>query len=349
MDPFKGRGARINPTGRFEPIRYELPVVAEEDASRPGTQFYQDRSRSFIVYNDSPDVGCNASINPYRGCEHGCVYCYARPNHEYLGWSAGLDFETRILVKEDAPDLLRKELSAPRWQPQSIMISGVTDCYQPAERHFQLTRRCLEVLAECRNPAGVITKNRLVTRDIDLLQELASYRAAQVCLSVTTLDADLQQRLEPRASSPQARLEAVRELSSAGIPTGVMVAPVIPGLTDHEIPEILKAAQDAGALFAGYVMLRLPHGVKDLFQDWLERHYPEKRDKVLSRMRDMRGGKLYKSEFGNRMSGEGRFAEMVGDIFQLTAKKLNLTRSPKLSTAAFRRPMKEEPLFAMLS
>lgn len=345
IDTFKGRGARINPTGRFEARRYELPIL--EEAERPATEFFPDRSRSLIVFNDSPDVGCAASINPYRGCEHGCIYCYARPNHEYLGYSAGLDFETRILVKEDAPALLRKELAAPRWQPQPIMVSGATDCYQPAERRFELTRRCLEVLAEFRNPAGVVTKNHLVTRDLDILKELAGFRAAQVVLTITSLDPDLQQKLEPRASSPPARLEAVRELSRAGIPTGVLIAPVIPGLTDHEIPRILKAAQDAGAMFAGYVMLRLPHGVKELFQDWLGRHYPEKADKVLARIKQVRGGKLYKNGFGDRMRGEGLFAEMIRDVFQLTCKKLGLTRAPELSTAAFRRPS-EEPLFAGL-
>lgn len=351
IDTFKGRGSRINPTGRFEPLRHELPVldteITSEDPERPRTSFYPDKSRSLIVYNDSPDVGCAASINPYRGCEHGCIYCYARPNHEYLGWSAGLDFETRILVKEDAPQLLRKELSSPRWEPQPIMLSGVTDCYQPAERRFQLTRRCLEVLAEFRNPVAVVTKNHLVTRDLDILKELAGFRAAQVVLSVTSLDAELQQRLEPRASAPRARLEAVRQLSQAGIPTGVLIAPVIPGLTDHEVPRILQAAQDAGALFAGYVMLRLPHGVKELFQEWLHRHYPERADKVLSRVRETRGGKLYKAGFGDRMRGEGLFAEMIRAVFQLTCRKLGLTRSPALSTAAFRRSC-EEPLFASL-
>lgn len=347
VDLFKGRGARINPTNRFEPVRYELPVLPE-DFPHPETEFYRDQSKSFIVYNDSPDVGCNASMNPYRGCEHGCIYCYARPTHEYLGWSAGVDFESKILVKHDAPELLRKELSSPRWKPQPLMVSGNTDCYQPAERNFKLTRRCLEVLAEFRNPVGVITKNRLVTRDIDILSELAGFRAAQVTLSITTLDPELHGRMEPRASTPQARLDAIRELHEAGIPTGVMIAPVIPGLTDHEIPSILKAAVDAGASSAGYVLLRLPLGVKDLFQDWLERHYPERKDKVLSRIRQTRAGKLYKSGFGNRMSGEGLIADMISDIFHLSCRKLNLTRGPSLSTAAFRKPC-AEPLFAALA
>ena len=208
VDVFKGRGARINPTNRFETLRYDLPMV-DDDSVRPATQLFRDQTRSFITYNDSPDVGCDATINPYRGCEHGCVYCYARPNHEYLGWSAGLDFETRLLVKENAPELLRKELSSPRWQPQCLMMSGITDCYQPIERHLLLTRRCLEVLAQFRNPVHIVTKNRLITRDADLLAELAGFRAAACFLSVTTLDAELQQRLEPRASAPQARLEEI--------------------------------------------------------------------------------------------------------------------------------------------
>jgi len=347
IDHFKGRGSRVNPGSRFEATRHELAVLPEE-FPHPETQFYQDRTRSFITYNDSPDVGCNASFNPYRGCEHGCVYCYARPNHEFLGWSAGLDFETKILVKEDAPVLLRKELSSPKWKPQPLMISGVTDCYQPAERHFQLTRRCLEVLAEFRNPAGVITKNRLVTRDIDILSELAGFRAATATLSITTLDPELHARMEPRASTPQARLDAMRELHEAGIPTGVMIAPVIPGLTDHEIPAILKAAHAAGAQYAGYVLLRLPHGVKDLFQDWLDRHYPERKDKVLSRIRETRDGKLYQSGYGDRMRGDGLFAAMIRDVFQVSCRKLHLTRGPNLSAAAFRRGC-EEPLFAALA
>ncbi|MFO0965166.1 MAG: PA0069 family radical SAM protein [Gemmataceae bacterium] len=347
VDVFKGRGARINPTNRFETLRYDLPMV-DDDSVRPATQLFRDQTRSFITYNDSPDVGCDATINPYRGCEHGCVYCYARPNHEYLGWSAGLDFETRLLVKENAPELLRKELSSPRWQPQCLMMSGITDCYQPIERHLLLTRRCLEVLAQFRNPVHIVTKNRLITRDADLLAELAGFRAAACFLSVTTLDAELQQRLEPRASAPQARLEAVRELAERGIPTGVMIAPVIPGLTDHAIPAILAAARDAGAQFAGYVSLRLPFGVKGLFLDWLDRHYPEKKDKVLARVREIRGGKLNDSRFGDRMRGEGLFAEMVNGVFKVSCRKLGLTRAPELSSAAFRRPGLE-PLFASLA
>src|SRR5262245_36894652 len=235
--PVRGRGAADNPANRFEPLRYER--AGEEDAECgpvPATQLFRDRTRSIIATNDSPDVGFEASINPYRGCEHGCIYCYARPFHEYLGLSAGLDFETKILVKDDAPELLRRELASPKWQPQVLAVSGVTDAYQPIERDLRLTRRCLEVLVEFRNPVVVITKNHLVARAKDLLAELARHDAACVFVSVTTLDGELARRMEPRASQPQGRLHAIAELTAAGVPTGVMVAPIIPGLTDHEVP-----------------------------------------------------------------------------------------------------------------
>jgi DNA repair photolyase len=265
--------------------------------------------------------------------------CFARPTHEYLGFSAGLDFESKIMVKEDAPALLRKELAAPRWRPCVVAVSGVTDCYQPAERRFRLTRRCLEVFAEFRNPVGVVTKNRLVTRDSDLLAELAQHEAAAVFLSVTTLDAELAGNLEPRATRPQGRLAAIRELTAAGIPVGVLVAPVIPGLTDHEMPAILEAAVAAGAQFAGYVPLRLPYAVGPLFEAWLERHYPAKKEKVLSRIRELRGGRLNDSNFGSRMTGEGTYAEQIRALFTLACRKTGIAGNrPRLSTAAFRRP-----------
>jgi DNA repair photolyase len=275
--------------------------------------------------------------------------CYARPTHEYLGLSAGLDFETKILVKEDAPELLRRELSSPRWQPRVLAVSGVTDAYQPIERQLKLTRRCLEVLAEFRNPAVVITKNHLVTRDADVLAELARHEAAAVFLSVTTLDRELARVLEPRASQPEGRLAAIRELSAAGIPTGVLVAPVIPGLTDHEMPSILQAAAEAGARFAGYVLLRLPHGVSDLFQQWLARHYPDKVTKVLGRIRELRDGRLSDSRFGSRLRGQGVLADLIKDMFTLAAKQAGVHgRSPELSTAHFRRPEAAVPLFDAL-
>jgi DNA repair photolyase len=348
-----GRGAAENPPNRFEPIRYEAHPddcapshegwEGDEESPSLATQFLRDTSRSLITYNDSPDVGFDASINPYRGCEHGCVYCYARPTHEYLGFSSGLDFETKILVKEDAPELLRRELSSPRWKPQVIAISGVTDCYQPAERHFRLTRRCLEVLAEFRNPVVIVTKSHLVVRDIDLLKQLAEYEAACVFVSITTLDAALAGSMEPRATRPAGRLAAIESLHQAGVPVGVMVAPVIPGLNDHEIPGILGAAAQAGARSAGFTMLRLPYAIKDLFQGWLDRHFPQKKEKVLSRIRAVRGGQLSDPRFGSRMRGEGTIAEAIADVFKLGCRQAGIPdRSPKLSTAHFRRPGGEQ-------
>jgi DNA repair photolyase len=333
----KGRGASSNPPNRFEPLLLEPDHEYDPSEDRPlATQFFRDTTSSIINYNDSPDVGFSASINPYRGCEHGCIYCYARPTHEFLGFSAGLDFESRIMVKQDAPALLRKELSARKWQPQPIAISGVTDCYQPIEKKLKLTRGCLEVLAEFRNPAGLITKNHLVTRDIDLLQDLARFQAVVVFISVTTLDSQLTPKLEPRASLPQHRLAAIEALSQAGIPVGVMVAPVIPGLTDHEMPAILAAAARAGAQSAGYVTLRLPYGVAPLFEQWLARHFPERQEKILNRIRSLRGGKLNDANFGSRMSGEGIFAEQIEKMFEVGCRKAGLSRNrTDLSTAAF--------------
>ncbi|HYV38434.1 MAG TPA: PA0069 family radical SAM protein [Gemmataceae bacterium] len=340
--PIHGRGVSDNPTGRFERIAYERdPDVSVEDEVAPATVLLRDTSRTIIATNDSPDVGFDASINPYRGCEHGCSYCYARPYHEYLGMSAGLDFETKILVKEDAPELLRKELLSPKWQPKVLGISGVTDAYQPIERRLRITRRCLEVLTEFRNPVGIVTKNHLVARDADLLTELARFDAALVFVSVTTLDANLSRRMEPRASHPDARLAAVKDLRAAGVPVGVMVAPIIPGLNDHEVPTILQAAAAAGAMFAHYTILRLPHGVADLFEQWLAQHFPDRKDKVLGRIRDMRGGKLNESDFGKRMRGDGILAKAIGDLFAMARQKAGLERMPpKVSTASFRRPIK---------
>ncbi len=335
----KGRGAAGNPPNRFLPLAVEREAWTAADDPAPRTELLLDRSRSVISYNDSPDVGFDASLNPYRGCETGCSFCYARPTHEYLGFSAGLDFETKILVKPDAPDLLRRELASPKWKPQVLALSGVTDPYQPVERRLRLTRRCLEVLAEARNPVVIVTKHHRVTRDIDLLAELASHEAAAVQLSITTLDRSLQRRMEPRGSTPERRLDAVARLAAAGIPVGVNVAPVIPGLTDHEIPRILAAASRAGAQRAVYIALRLPLGVADLFEDWLEHHYPERKDKVLNRVRDLRGGSLYDPRFGTRMKGEGPFAEGVARLFAVACRRYRLERRPaRLSVAHFRHP-----------
>ncbi len=337
--PHRGRGATENPANRFETLHYERdPDAPPEDNPAPATEFFKDRARSIITENDSPDVGFGASINPYRGCEHGCVYCYARPTHEYLGFSAGLDFETKVLVKEEAPRLLRSELSSPRWTPQALGLSGVTDCYQPIERHLLLTRRCLQVLAEFRNPVVVVTKNHLVTRDIDLLGQLAQHGAALVLISVTTLDETLAGRMEPRATRPRGRLAAIRALSAAGVPVGVLVAPVIPGLTDHELPAVLAAAREAGALHAGYTMLRLPHGLPELFGCWLAEHYPERRQRVLGRIRAVRGGKLNDPHFGSRMRGDGPVADALARLFRLTYRRLGFPGPPRLSVANFRRP-----------
>ena len=336
----RGRGAAQNPKNRFEAAEY-LPdpdAFDPEEEPSPRTQFLRDHTRGIIARNDSPDIPFSASVNPYRGCEHGCIYCFARPTHEYLGFSAGLDFETRILVKHDAPELLRRELASPRWEPQPISMCGVTDAYQPVERRLGLTRRCLEVLAEFRNPVAIVTKNHLVTRDADLLGELARHQAAVVNISITTLNPDLQRVMEPRASTPARRLDAVRTLSAAGIPVRVLVAPVVPGLTDHEMPGILKAAAEAGASAASFIPLRLPYGLKDLFEDWLQTHFPDRKDKVLNRIREMRGGKLYDSEWGKRMTGEGIFAAQYQAMFATASRKAGLTRDiPPLSTAAFRR------------
>ena len=336
----RGRGAADNPANRFVPLRLERDEEwnPEEDPS-PATQFYRDATGSIINYNDSPDIGFNASINPYRGCEHGCIYCYARPTHEYLGFSAGLDFESKIMVKDNAPELLRKELSSTKWKPQVIAMSGVTDCYQPVERKLKLTRRCLEVLAEFRNPVGIVTKSHLVTRDIDLLGELASHRAAVVFVSLTTLDASLAAKLEPRASLPHHRLAAIEALSKAGIPVGVMTAPIIPALNDHEIPNLISAAVNAGAQCAGYVTLRLPFGLGPIFEEWLSRHFPDRKEKVLNRVRALRGGKINDPNFGTRMRGEGIFADQIEGLFETACRKAGVAgRHPELSTAAFRIP-----------
>ncbi len=494
-----GRGAARNPKNRFERIEVEPDLdhldhldkfdELENEESRPETIYLRDSTRSIITTNDSPDVGFDASINPYRGCSHGCSYCmvgdtsilmadgtirpleelrvgdeiygtvesggcrryaktrvlahwdtrkpayrialadgtslvasgdhrflaergwkfvagagrrprlainenlmgigasgraaalggavesgaglrvkeiealetqtlfdittgtgdfvangivghncFARPNHEYLGFSAGLDFETRIMVKEDAPELLRKELSSSRWKPRTLAMSVATDAYQPIEKKLGITRRCLEVLAEFRNPVAVVTKNHLVTRDLDLLSELAKYNAAAVMVSLTTLDDDLRRRMEPRTSSPKRRLAAIEKLSKAGIPVGVMAAPVIPGLTDHELPRLLEAAAGAGAMSAGYTMLRLPYAVAPLFEDWLARNYPDRKEKILGRIREIRGGKLNDPRFGTRMKGEGFYAEHVSKLFAVSARKAGIEarKSPRLSTGAFR-------------
>ncbi len=334
----KGRGTPWNPPNRFERLHIDREGWTDPDDPPPQTKLLNDATRSILAFNEAPDVGFDVGINPYRGCEHACVYCYARPTHEYLGFSAGLDFETKILVKKEAPLLLRKALSKKSWRPQVIGMSGNTDAYQPAERRLRITRRCLEVLAEFRNPVGIVTKSYLVTRDVDILAELAEHRAAAVVLSVTSLRAEVQKVMEPRAPIPARRLGAIRVLAEAGIPVGVNVAPIVPGLTDHELPAILEAAAEAGATFASYILLRLPHGVKDIFADWLEAHFPDRKDKVLNRVRAMRGGKLYDARYEVRGRGEGPWAEHLRSVFRLHRDRLGLDRPPQLSCESFRGP-----------
>ncbi len=337
----KGRGALENPAGRFEKL--SLIEVQEQDFPDPDagkgqkTQVFRDTSRSVVTYNKSPDIGMEATLNPYRGCEHGCIYCYARPYHEYLGLSAGLDFETKIFAKFDAPELLRKKLGSKAWEPVVLVMSGITDPYQPLEGKLQITRGCLEVLRDFLNPVALITKNHLVTRDIDLLAELASHDAVAVNMSITTLDKDLARKMEPRASTPDKRFAAVEALSRAGIPVNVMVAPILPGLTEHEIPALMRRAADAGARSAAYTMLRLPYGVKDLFQTWLHEHFPDRAQKVLNRIRDIRGGKLNDSSFGARMRGEGVYARQIQTMFTQAKKRYGLNKRIALTTGNFRR------------
>lgn len=347
----RGRGATGDPPNRFEPIVLEPDgdTLDADHAAGDGppagakaipTQVFRDASRSIIAYNDSPDVGFDASINPYRGCEHGCAYCYARPYHEYLGLSAGLDFETKVFAKLDAAALLRKELAARSWRPQRLGMSGITDPYQPVERKLRISRACLEVLADFRNPVGIVTKSHLVTRDVDLLAELARFDCAAVHISITTLRKDVARLMEPRASSPAQRLAAVRVLADAGVPVGILVAPVVPGLTDHEPPEIVRAAADAGARWAGAIpVVRLPGAVKDVFVAWARERYPDRAERILNRIREMRGGKLNESRFGARFRGEGPYAEQIMSLFRAARARAGLgARSPELSIDHFRVP-----------
>jgi DNA repair photolyase len=348
VPPATGRGTNANLPNRFERLHVAPdPEEAAEEAAGRETIVYRDPSRSVLTRNNSPDIGFEWSVNPYRGCEHGCTYCYARPTHEYLGFSAGLDFESRIVAKTDAPLLLARRLRSPRWKPTTIVMSGVTDPYQPVERRLGITRGCLEVFAAARHPVAVITKSDRILRDLDLLASLAEVGAAGVSISITTLERRLQRAMEPRAATPERRLEAIRRLSEAGVPVGVNVAPIVPGLTDHELPEILEAARAAGARFAGRILLRLPHGVKELFLAWLERAVPERAAKVQARIRETRGGELYDSTWGSRMSGEGLHAELLQRVFRVHAERLGFERRPPgLSAEHFRReavPDRDDP------
>jgi DNA repair photolyase len=336
-------GSMIDPPNRFEKTRHERDFEhLEWDVEylnhlekRPIT-YLPDTSKTIVSENDSPDVPFRYSVNLYRGCAHGCAYCYARNTHEYLGFNAGLDFETKIVVKHDAPRLLREFLSREAWQPQAITFSGVTDCYQPAEREFRLTRQCLEVVLEFGQPVGIITKNALVLRDLDLLTELAGRNLAHVFLSVTSLDSELARAMEPRTSIPSARLRAIELLADAQVPVGVMVAPVIPGLNDSEIPAILEAARNAGAKSAGYVFLRLPLTVEPVFREWLQRTQPMKAERVEQRLKQSRRGRLNNSRWGERMRGSGEIADQIGKMFRLFSERAGFEGLPALDAGQFR-------------
>ncbi|HTW37858.1 MAG TPA: PA0069 family radical SAM protein [Steroidobacteraceae bacterium] len=342
--PLKGHGVLSNPPGRFNRERTEAVddgwYLEQEDAGRVPTSIEPDRARSVITTNDSPDVGFDYSINPYRGCAHACSYCYARPSHAYLGLSPGLDFETRLFYKADAARVLTAELGRRGYVCRPIAIGANTDPYQPVERRLRVTRSILEVLQSCRHPVSIITKSSLIVRDLDILRDLARQHLAQVTVSVTTLDAELKRRLEPQAAAPQARLATIRALAGEGIPVAVLVAPVIPAITDHELERIVEAAAAAGATSAGYVLLRLPYEVKSLFREWLAEHYPQRAEHVMSLIHALRGGADNDPRFGHRMRGTGPFAELLARRFQLACGRAGLEgkRSVPLTTTLFRRP-----------
>lgn len=340
-------GSNIDPPNRFEKTHRESDYEHFEGdeeflagLDERHIEYIADTSKSIISENDSPDIHFRYSVNPYRGCAHGCSYCYARNTHEYLGFNAGLDFETKIVVKHNAAALLREFLSRDSWRPEPITFSGVTDCYQPGERQFRLTRQCLEVALECRQPVSIITKNALVLRDLDLLREMAGHRLAHVFLSITSLDPELARVMEPRTSIPAARLRAVRGLADAGVPVGVMTAPIIPGLNDSEVPAILEAAAEAGAQWAGYTFLRLPLTVEPVFREWLNRTQPLKVERVEQRLRQSRGGKLYESAWRERMRGSGEIADQIGKMFKVFRQKVGLDgRLPPLDASQFIPPV----------
>ena len=349
----KGRGAGLNPGNRFETTRLHvlgdhLDRILIDSDETPGQQIstivYRDKSKEVINHVDpvkSPDIGYEWALNPYRGCEHGCIYCYARPYHEYLGFSSGIDFESRIIAKMNAPQLLREELAAPKWKGETIVMSGITDAYQPVEEKLRITRGCLEVMLECRQPVGLITRSKRILRDLDLITQLAAFDAVHVAVSLTTLDAKLAAKMEPRASSPADRLMTIRELSKAGIPVTVMTAPIIPAINDRELPALLEAAAEAGAVQAGFTLLRLPWQIKALFLEWVQRHFPDRAAHVESLIRGAHKGKLYDATHFTRRRGEGAFAEQIASVFKVFTKRygLNEKRHP-LSNAAFRKPAK---------
>ena len=349
----RGRGAVTNPTGRFEPERRVLRDAhwefddgwggADEAPPPLRTTVTEETCRTIIARNDSPDVPFSASINPYRGCEHGCIYCYARPTHSYYGLSAGLDFESRLFVKPDAVKVLRRELARPNYKCEVIALGTNTDCYQPLERERRVTRGILELLSSCDHPVGIVTKAHLVTRDIDLLAPMAEKGLARVFISITTLDRRLARSMEPRASTPARRLDAIREISAAGIPVGVLTSPIIPGLTDSELEGILRAAREAGATSASYLLVRLPHDVKNLFREWLSASFPDRASKVMSLIHDVRNDKDNDANFGSRMRGSGPYAELIGKRFKLATEQLGLNeRRDSADTTLFRPPARDD-------
>lgn len=341
----RGRGAVSNESGRFEQQRRSGFDDGWDPVEAPPplrTSLIRDSSRSIIARNSSPDVGFNRSINPYRGCEHGCAYCFARPTHTYLGYSAGLDFESKILFKADAAGLLEKAFRKPGYRPEVIALGVNTDAYQPAEKSLRIARGVLQVMADFQHPVCIVTKAHLVTRDIDILAPLAAAGLAKVMVSVTTLERQLARRMEPRAATPERRLDAIRQLARAGIPTGVLAAPMIPALNDHEMEDILQQAADAGATEASYILLRLPHELARLWRQWLEANYPDRAARVMGHIRSARGGKDYDSRFHHRMTGSGPYADLLAKRFELAARKLNLTeRKYELDCGKFRVPVKE--------
>ncbi len=348
--PIKGRGAASRVTGRYaatESIGTDDgwgSVYADlADTPRPATVVTEERARSVVSRNDSPDVGFSQSVNPYRGCEHGCVYCFARPSHAYLDLSPGLDFETRLFAKTNAAERLRVELARRNYVPEPIALGINTDAYQPIERRYRITRGVLELLAECRHPVSFVTKGAMIERDLDLLSSMARERLVSVYFSITTLDNKLASRMEPRASAPHAKLRAMRVLADAGVPVGVLVAPVVPRITDHELEHILETAHEHGARAAGYVLLRLPHELKQVWREWLQLHYPERAAHVMSLLQQMRGGKDYDATFGKRMRGQGPFAELIAQRFAKAHKRLGFGRLPALDCSRFVAPRVPTP------
>jgi DNA repair photolyase len=339
----KGRGTSLEPANRFLPVHavpdydhFESDAEFAEELRTVATEFLADNSKSVVSENDSPDIPFRYSLNPYRGCEHGCAYCYARPTHEYLGLNAGIDFESKIFVKEQAPELFREFLARDAWQPELIMLSGVTDCYQPAERRYRITRGCLEVALAARQPMSLITKNALIVRDLDLLREMAARKLVSVAISITTLDEGLARTMEPRTSRPAARLRAIRELSQEGVPVRAMLAPLIPGLNDHEIPSLMQAVRDAGAVTAGNVLLRLPLAVAPVFRNWVAQALPTHLERIENLIRGTRAGKFNASRYGERMRGNGPMAEQIAQTFRVFARKHHLDQgSPELDFSQF--------------